>query len=1196
MSELPGSSPVVAGIRGFTASVRRVLVTERLCQAVAFGFAALVAAVLLDRALRLPPAVRVLELAALAGGGIAWAWLRVVPALRFRPPDVEVALRIERGSEAARGRLAVGVDLASSRDASIEGTSGLVAQAIERAQSSAAAIDASRIDRSPMRRAVRNAMLAVAMATAVAVLSPGTARTALLRLLVPFADVQWPARTMVESAMDRDVHPRGVALALKARTVRGDPQSMRVDARYRVAAQGQGSWRTVSLSPQPDGSFERLVETDGDELEVSFATEDMETLPVRVRLVNPPSVASSRLRAEPPAYAAATVGVREADLGTGTDRRSTLSPPLLAGSRIELSLVMKDAAPPPVDPAELAAWAARTVRIDAGAEGAVVPSASVDPEDAARWTIRWNASGRGVVELLPTGAFGVVPSERIAFEVPATEDAPPTVAVVEPAADEAVTPDARPLVVAEARDDLMVTRIWLDVSVVRAAGGSEPAFVEDGKPGTEARVERTVDIGSTGAGPGDRVVCVPRAIDAFERDGARREPVAGTPRVFRVIAASELADQVRSRLGQMREAASRLREEQAGIARSLAEAAKRTDQEGAAATEQERTQLSGTQARMSDRVASFERSLEELAERLERNKAGDEGLRASIDEARSRSSDAATAAQQAADRAPKEDGAQDAARSASEAEQALADLEASLQRDRETAELARRIDRLAERVEEARKETAEASKGSAGKSREQLPEDARARLDRAAQSQREAATEARALAEDLGERAEQVDREEQGDAAAAESMREAQREADDRGLARQLEQAAQATQENRAQQAQQAQQQAQQALQAMQEAMRNQQKRRMEELERRVAEAVDAIRALLADVDERTLPVQGLAEDRPSDIARESAAVLRLSQNAAGVGERTAAAGQELRRAASLVLQGASQLDSSAGALRSQPVDLQSGRTSLESARQSLQDALAAADKARKDAEEASENRRREELRAAYGQALERQRSARAATEAILPPPGKPADRRAFVESKRIALEQSAVTGLLEAIGKRADISGSDLYLASNQEMVGASMQAAQGLSAAAATRRMVLLQREVEQSIAALMEALSDPPEADDPFAQAPGREQPGQQGGGGQGGNGNDRVPPMAELRLLRTLAQRVLDDTASARELPDADRAAYLGRVADRQRRLLELGERWMKAMQEQQPRAEPMPGNAPDLPEASDAPDAPAGGEG
>jgi hypothetical protein len=47
---------------------------------------------------------------------------------------------------------------------------------------------------------------------------------------------------------------------------------------------------------------------------------------------------------------------------------------------------------------------------------------------------------------------------------------------------------------------------------------------------------------------------------------------------------------------------------------------------------------------------------------------------------------------------------------------------------------------------------------------------------------------------------------------------------------------------------------------------------------------------------------------------------------------------------------------------------------------------------------------------------------------------------------------------------------------------------------------------------------------------------------------------------------MAQRVLDDTSAASELPDADRAAYLSRVAERQKRIMELGERWMKAMQE------------------------------
>jgi hypothetical protein len=147
-------------------------------------------------------------------------------------------------------------------------------------------------------------------------------------------------------------------------------------------------------------------------------------------------------------------------------------------------------------------------------------------------------------------------------------------------------------------------------------------------------------------------------------------------------------------------------------------------------------------------------------------------------------------------------------------------------------------------------------------------------------------------------------------------------------------------------------------------------------------------------------------------------------------------------------------------------------------------------------------------------------------------------------------------------------VSGSELYSSSNEEMLAASDLASQDLSSSSVSRRTVMVQKEVEASIAALMEALSDPPEVEDPFAQGANKNQQQQQqpqGGGQQGGN--QRVPPMAELRLLRTMAQRVLDDTAAASELPDTDRAAYLARVAQRQKRIMDLGERWMKAMQEQ-----------------------------
>ena len=921
------------------------------------------------------------------------------------------------------------------------------------------------------------------------------------------------------------------------------------------------------------GTFSKLswcaIETDGDAIEVLFRTEDMETLPVTVRLVQAPAVESARASIEPPAYAQGSVDARTVDLGNGTDRRATVSPPVLAGSTITLQLTMRGTVDPPSEASARSAWLDRSVSI-AGADGQkLVPELAFDAGKPDSWTLRWRASGRGVIELKPEGAEGIVPTERIAFEIPAIDDAAPVIAIIEPSADESVTPEATPSVVAEGRDDLSVRRIWLDVSVARGKDEPRNAMSVDGAPGATARVERTLSIKELGAQAGDRVVCVARAVDAFEAEGKPRNPVASTPRVFRIISPTELSEQVRSRLGQMRDAAGRLREEQAGIAEAARNAAERTEKDGSSATEQERSQLAGTESRMADRMAAFERSLAELSSRLERNKTDGDGLDKTIADAAKSAQAANKQAQQAASVMPKSgpEAAKEAAEHAAESERSLADLETALQRDRETAELSRRIDRLAEKLESARRDTKAAGEKSTGKDRQQLGEETRAQLDRAAQAQREAAAEARSLSEDLGKRAEEVQRRQDADPGAAKAMKEAQREADERGLARQLEQAAQQTEQNKMQAAQQSQQQAQQAVQAMQQAMRNQQKKRNEELERRVTEVVDALRALLGQIEEHSLPMQQLVADDAVAVDRESKAMLRLSQNASGITETAMAGGQQLRRAATLVARASEQLDESATALRKSPPEPDAGRASLEAARKSVQEALASAEQAKREADRAAENRRREELRGVYQQVLDRQRSARTNTETIVPAPGKSLDRRGFIESRRIAAEQAVVTNLLTAVAKRADVSGSELYSSSNDEMLAASDLASQDLSSSSVSRRTVMVQKEVEASIAALMEALSDPPEAEDPFAQGANKNQQQQQpqGGGQQGGN--QRVPPMAELRLLRTMAQRVLDDTAAASELPDADRAAYLARVAQRQKRIMDLGERWMKAMQEQ-----------------------------
>ena len=1165
-SETTTTDGVLVAIGNTRSAVRRALVIERLSQAIAFGLLAVVVAVVLDRLLRLPPFIRVVELAMLVGGGVAWFVLKVLPAFRFSPSLVEVALWLERGSAAARGKLAAGADLAQSQAAQGPTANPLTSMVIDDARAISQTATHQRVNQQPAKRAATAASMAITTLVLLLVFAPETSKTALLRLLTPFSDIQWPARTMVEPAMASLVHPRGVALSLRAQSVRGDAADMRVEAEYRLMRDGSGEWRKVLLSAQPDGAFERLVETDGESIEVLFRTEDMETLPIVIRLVPPPVVEVARATVTPPPYLSGKVDVRTIELGTGTDRRATVSPPVLTGSTITIDADMRGTSSVPTEPSARMLWLAETISI-VGVDGAqITPQFTVDGSNQTHWSMSWIANGRGVLELKPRGADGILPSERIAFEIPAIDDAPPTITIVEPTADETVTPAATPLVVAEGRDDFGVKRSWIDVSVTRNDTPSRRVATVEGTQGTSARVETTLLLSEFSVEPGDRVVCVGNITDAFESNGSPRPAVVSSPRVFRVISASELSAQVRSRLGQMREAASRLREEQAGIADAMKDVVERTKANGAAATEAERAQIAGSEGRMADRIASFERSLAELASKLERNKTDGEGLSETIQEASELARTASQRSQEGATALPDASLGTEAAERASESESALADLETALQRDRETAELTRRIDKLAERIDAASKDTRAAAEKSVGKQRNQLSEETKALMDRSAQAQREAAAEARALAEDLGKRAEEIQTQEKPDQGAAEAMREAQREADDRGLARQLEQAAQQTEQNQMQSAQQSQQQAQQAVQAMQQAMKNQSKRRTEELERRITDVVDALRSLLGTIETNTLTMQKLTATDVAEVSRLAKLMLQLSRNASGIAENAAAAGQPMRRAATLIIRGAEQLDAVATSLRKEVADVGPARESLDAARNSIQEALASAQKAKNDAEKDAENLRREELRGVYEQVLERQRSARSGAEAIVPAPGKTLDRRGFVESKRIAAEQATVTGLLTTIGARGDVSGSELYATSNQEMISASTLAGQDLSASALSQRTVLVQREVEAALASLIEALADPPEADDPFAEAP-KDAGGQQPPGGGSMAGAPRVPPMAELRLLRTMAQRVLDDTKSASELPEADRAAYLTRIAMRQKRLTELGERWVKAMEEQ-----------------------------
>ena len=351
---------VLVALGNTRSAIRRALVTERLSQAIAFGLLAVVVAVVLDRLLRLPPFIRVIELAMLVGGGVAWFVLKVLPAFRFSPSLVEVALWLERGSALARGKLAAGADLAQTQAKPGSAVNPLTSMVIDDARAISQKATHQRVNQQPVKRAATAAGVAVTTLVLLVIFAPETSKIALLRLMTPFADIQWPARTMVEPAIASLVHPRGVALSLRAQSIRGEAADMRVEAEYRLLRDGNGEWRKVLLSAQPDGAFERLVETDGESIEVLFRTEDMETLPIVIRLVPPPVVESARAVVTPPPYLSGKVDVRTIELGTGTDRRATVSPPVLTGSTITIDTVMRGTSAVPAELSARALWLTET--------------------------------------------------------------------------------------------------------------------------------------------------------------------------------------------------------------------------------------------------------------------------------------------------------------------------------------------------------------------------------------------------------------------------------------------------------------------------------------------------------------------------------------------------------------------------------------------------------------------------------------------------------------------------------------------------------------------------------------------------------------------------------------------------------------------------------------------------------------------
>ncbi len=1199
-------------------AVERIAVRARVLRIVA-AFAALAVLVVasvsltaaVDAVVRFPGLLRAVFLCVIVALVAIDVRKFVIPSLRFRPRPIEIAQRIERQRPELSGHLAAAVDFELT---GLSKTNELAAFAVRNLEERAKGVDFGRVLRfRPTVVRVLGAIACIALALGFAAVQPVYATIALKRVLMPWSDAAWPARTAVESLMaGKAVAPKGAPVELQARLTKGDGATERVFARYRTLGSDAGepsAWTEVALSRQPSGDFARLIEGDGERIEFVFLTRDAETAVESIRLVEPPAVAGATLVAEPPEYAKRVLQVRSEELGNGMDARATPRDPLLEGSRVRLELrlsrpVQIDAENPVVwmigDPqvatpadgnqgAQPSATEGETTAEAASARRPIVPTA--DPEDPTQWFVEFVARGPTRVEAQLVDADGIRQPEPSVYALDTISDRAPTAAMIEPAQDESVVADAKVAMRADQRDDLELSAAGIEVATRLGKSDAESLVFEERVDLKEAQsgasIERMLDVAKLRLEPGDSVVLRAFAEDRFDGLGAPEKShgrARSAPRVIRIVGEEEFERQIRSSLAGVRRDAMRIDERQAKAREQI---------------ERDPTEagLEQAQAAITDGITRMREAVDQVGERLARNGRDDGSLSdiarqaqdiASAAEARSaEASEAVERAREGAqtpeEREQRAKDAKEAAERQDEVRAELEDLVGLLDRDEDAWAAKRRLEGLTNRIRQLARETQQAAQRSNGEAREQLSPDARAEIDSLSERQAKAAEETEKALAELKERAKSL---EEADSKQSKALEAAAEAAEEGRVREEMEQAARDSAQNKLEQSKAAQDRALEALARAVQALEEDRKVRAKELARVLEDLVASIKRLIEETEARrgelaTIPYGAGDPDR---ISRDpvAAGFGLLSQNTRGVAADARSRSREATRPARALDSAATSMAAVAASLRAARVVQQDASAAADAALEHLDEALKLAEEAADRAEQRAEREKREELLERYREFLERETTLRDAAGKIVSEPGKSLGRRELVESRRLATAQEELReAIRELLESDSEVKGSDA-LVDMHDIVDDAISESRGRLTDGKPAEALAPANDAIEALAAIVAALDEggPGSDEDMFAeqQAGGAEQ----GGGGQTPAGV--VPPAAEVKLLRSMQQsiarrtRALDESLGSIE--PVQKAQMLGELAARQARILELGSKLAEKIRGGGPGPSVTPGARPD----------------
>jgi hypothetical protein len=1127
---------------------RILLLVQRVAVVLAWSLGIILGLIALDYLLRMPSTMRmVLLLAGLALLGYA-IWRYLISALRFYPTLTQLALRVERALPAMSGRLASSVEFAA---AGIDQSNPLAARSVRDTDSRMTGESVQSIMKPTQTLRDVGIFFAVAvLAVSFVAISPGMAQTGAMRVLLPYSNATWPARTGVASLMDevladRAVHPLGQSLALRAKVTRGD-NAQRVDATYRLTVDGAPQpWRQVVLTQQGQSPIhERLVDTNAEAIEVWFSTADDRTSVQRIDIVPPPAVVRAVLTTTPPAYAEGYASVMERQLGPGTDSRARTERPSLIGSHVELVLKFNKPMPPldsQHDIETMLGWESDQ------------PLNVVVNDDRTQWTMRWELMQSRTLSMQLRDEHGLPSADAVSYQIDAVADHPPSVTITEPQADMAVLATATVPLTAEAQDDVALATLDIAARVQRGDTVSDVRWIEAKDVfAATARLATQLELSSLDLAEGDVVLVQATAQDVYELDGAQHEPVLSPIRRLRIISEVDLATQLRRQLGVVRQNAVRIETMQSELQDAISDDGVQLGSERA-------------QAQIGERIAAQRDAVDEIRQQMRMNQLDDQQLESLMNQSSDLLDFAGRAAgdameqiaEQATGRADDDQAILDAQQ---DVRDELADLIELLDRDEDTWVITRQLEQIRSEQAELEAATAQLHEQTIGQSLDEMSPQDRSELERIAQAQRDLANDAQQALDDLRRRADAM---EEADPGAASAMRRAAETAEQRGLEQDMQDAAERAAQNQLRNAQVGQQAAAQTLQRMLEDIEQTRRAEVEQLLRQLASLIESIERLIF-VQENEISALANAQ-QTGDFANRDRAIIRLNQNTQAVATEARSAGQQTRRIARTLDRAADAQGASVTALRSEPIEDDQAMQAQERSLELLNEARDQAMEAQQQAEQEQMRRRRAELIEAYRALMQRQVVVR--SDVIPLVEVETLNRRQLVEARRLGSQQDQLrTGLDDLQRSNVELADSPLFSLVHRRMDRWSRMVTDSLQEGDVSELVTERQLMVAQSIARLIEALEELQQPQDPFAQDEGGEQGG--GEGGSDGGEDELIPPITELRLLLGLQEEVYNQTKqldARSDLDDVQRRQRLRELGELQRELMEMGQEMMERLQ-------------------------------